>query len=95
MDAAPLCLFWKGFTVVHHEFLDSQTLKLQLEPDERTPPVCSGCDHACFLVHGVHRRRIREAPLLIYRVEVPVRHLRRLICGRHESASTGHRGARP
>ncbi|WP_234250379.1 hypothetical protein [Billgrantia desiderata] len=33
MDATPLCLFWKGFTVTHHEFLDPQTLRLQLEPD--------------------------------------------------------------
>ncbi|GKW47916.1 hypothetical protein NCCP2165_01310 [Halomonas sp. NCCP-2165] len=49
MDATPLSLFWKGFTVAHHEFLDPQTLRLQLEPDDRTPPVCSGCDHVCFL----------------------------------------------
>ena len=48
MDATPLNLFWKGFTVAHHEFLDAQTLRLQLEPDDRVPPVCSGCDHACF-----------------------------------------------
>ena len=83
MDAIPLCLFWKGFTVAHHELLDPQTLRLQLEPDDRIPPVCSGCDHACFLVHDVHRRRVREAPLLIYRVEhdVPVRRLRCPVCG--------------
>ena len=83
MDATPLNLFWKGFTVTHHEFLDAQTLRLQLEPDDRVPPVCSGCDHACFLVHDVHRRRVREAPLLIYRVEldVPVRRLRCPVCG--------------
>ena len=83
MDATPLCLFWKGFTVAHHEFLDPQTLRLQLVPDDRIPPVCSGCDHACFLVHDVHRRRVREAPLLIYRVEleVPVRRLRCPVCG--------------
>jgi len=83
MDATPLCLFWKGFTVAHHEFLDPQTLRLQLEPDDRIPPVCSGCDHACFLVHDVHRRRVREASLLIYRVEldVPVRRLRCPVCG--------------
>ncbi|WP_410280575.1 WYL domain-containing protein, partial [Halomonas campaniensis] len=43
MDATPLCLFWKGFTVAHHEFLDPQTLRLQQEPDDRIPPVCSGC----------------------------------------------------
>ena len=83
MDATPLCLFWKGFTVAKHEFLDPQTLRLQLEADDRIPPVCSGCDHACFLVHDVHRRRVREAPLLIYRVEldVPVRRLRCPVCG--------------
>jgi len=83
MDATPLCLFWKGFTVSHHEFLDPQTLRLHLAPDDRVPPVCSGCDHACFLVHDVHRRRVREAPLLIYRVEleVPVRRLRCPVCG--------------
>ena len=83
MDATPLCLFWKGFTVAHHEFLDEQTLRLQLAPDDRVPPVCSGCDHACFLVHDVHQRRVREAPLLIYRVEleVPVRRLRCPVCG--------------
>lgn len=75
MDANSLSLFCKGFTVANHEFLDPQILRLQLEPDDRTPPVCSGCDHACFLVHDVHRRRVREAPLLTYRVEldVPVR----------------------
>lgn len=83
MDATPLCLFWKGFTVAHHEFLDPQTLRLQLAPDDRILPVCSGCDHACFLVHDVHPRRVREAPLLIYRVEldVPVRRLRCPVCG--------------
>lgn len=83
MDATPLCLFWKGFTVAHHAFLDEQTLRLTLAPDDRVPPVCSGCDHACFLVHDVHHRRVREAPLLIYRVEleVPVRRLRCPVCG--------------
>lgn len=24
MDATPLCLFWKGFTVAHHTFLDAE-----------------------------------------------------------------------
>ncbi|WP_144049356.1 helix-turn-helix domain-containing protein [Vreelandella massiliensis] len=83
MDATPLCLFWKGFTVTHHEFLDSKTLRLQLEPDDRVTPVCSGCDRACFRVHDVHRRRVREAPLLIYRIalDVPVRRLRCPTCG--------------
>ena len=83
MDATPLCLFWKGFTVTHHECLDPHTLRLQLEPDGRTSPVCSGCDHACFLVHDVHRRPVREAPLLIYRVklDIPVRRLRSPTCG--------------
>lgn len=83
MDATPLYLFWKGFAVAHHEFLDPQTLRLQLESDDRIPPVCSGCDHACCLVHDVHRRRVHEAPLLIYRVEldVPVRRLRCPVCG--------------
>ncbi|MCE9683341.1 hypothetical protein [Halomonas alkalisoli] len=75
MDAAPLCLLWKGFTVTHHELLDAQTLRLRMEPDDRVPPVCSGCNHAGFLVHDLHRRCVREVPLLIYRVEldVPVR----------------------
>ncbi|MDY7116113.1 hypothetical protein RAN53_07105 [Halomonas sp. SSL-5] len=65
MDATLLCLFWKGFSITHHEFFDPQTLRLQLEPDGRIRPVCRGCDHACFLVHDVHRRHVREAPLLI------------------------------
>nr|WP_256961122.1 ISL3 family transposase [Salinicola salarius] len=45
--------------------------------------MCSGCDQACFLVHDMHRQRVREAPLLIYRIEleVPVRRLRCPICG--------------
>ena len=30
-------LFWKGFTVTHHEFMDAQTLRLQLEPDQEDP----------------------------------------------------------
>ncbi|WP_280564550.1 ISL3 family transposase [Chromohalobacter sp. 48-RD10] len=83
MNASAWNLFWKGFTVAHHEFLDAQTLWLQLEPDDRIPPVCSSCDHACFLIHDVHHRRVREAPLLIYQVvlEVPVRRLRCPVCG--------------
>ncbi|SDM09765.1 Transposase [Modicisalibacter muralis] len=83
MDATPLCLFWKGFTPAHHEALDPQTLFIRLEPDPRVTPVCRGCDHACFLVHDVHRRRVQEALLLSYRVEleVPVRRLRCPACG--------------
>lgn len=83
MNASAWNLFWKGFTIAHHEFLDAQTLWLQLEPDDRIPPVCSSCNHACFLVHDVHHRRVREAPLLIYQVvlEVPVRRLRCPVCG--------------
>jgi len=83
MNASAWNLFWKGFTIAHHEFLDAQTLWLHLEPDDRIPPVCSSCDHACFLVHDVHHRRVREAPLLIYQVvlEVPVRRLRCPVCG--------------
>ncbi|WP_409996348.1 hypothetical protein [Halomonas sp. DP8Y7-3] len=72
MDTPPLYLFWKGFTITHHELPDAQTLRLQLEPDDRTSPVCSGCGHACFLVHDVYRRRVREAPLLTYRIELDV-----------------------
>ncbi|WP_280570161.1 hypothetical protein [Chromohalobacter sp. 296-RDG] len=67
MNASAWDLFWKGFTVAHHEFLDTQTLWLQLEPDDRIPPVCSSCDHACFLIHDVHHRRVQETPLLICR----------------------------
>lgn len=59
MDTTPLCLFWKGFTVTLHEFLDAQTLRLQLEPDDRITLVCSGCVHACFRVYDVYRRRVR------------------------------------
>lgn len=83
MDATPLCLFWKGFTPVHHELIGHQSLFIRLAPDPQHLPVCSGCDHACFLVHDVHPRRVREAPLLIYRVEleVPVRRLRCPSCG--------------
>ncbi|GAB3338804.1 transposase family protein [Chromohalobacter beijerinckii] len=83
MNANPLCLFWKGFTPAHHAFLDLQTLFVRLEPDPGVVPVCSGCDQACFLVYDMHRRRVREAPLLIYRVEleVPVRRLRCPTCG--------------
>ncbi|MDR5865367.1 ISL3 family transposase [Halomonas koreensis] len=83
MDATPLCLFWKGFTPVQQTFLDADTLLIRLAPDPHVPPVCSGCDHACFLVHDVHYRRVREAPLLIYRVslDIPVRRLRCPVCG--------------
>lgn len=46
--------------ITYHELLDPQTLRLQLALGGQ-----SGCDHACFLVHDVHRRHVREAPLLI------------------------------
>lgn len=83
MDATPRCLFWKGFTPATHELMDSHTLLVRLTPDDQVPPICSGCDHACCRVHDVHHRRVREAPLLIYRVEleVPVRRLRCPVCG--------------
>jgi transposase len=82
MDANPLRLLWKGFTPAHHAFLDLQTLFVRLEPDPGVIPVCSGCDQACFLVHDMHHRRVREAPLLTHRVEleVPVRRLRCPTC---------------
>ena len=48
MDATPLNLFWKGFTVTHHEFLDAQTLRLQLEPDDRVPCIAgASVRHHC------------------------------------------------
>lgn len=72
MATTPLYPFWKGFTVSHHEFLNARTLRLELAPDERILSVCSGCDHTCFLVHDVHRRRVREATRLICRVELDV-----------------------
>ncbi len=44
---------------------------------------------ACVLVHNVHRRRVSEAPLLIYRVEldVPVLRLPCPVCGTTRAAA--------
>ena len=83
MNASVWNLFWKGFLPTSHECLDDLSLRIRLEPDPHQIPVCSGCGHACFLVHDVHHRRVREAPLLTYRVEldIPVRRLRCPTCG--------------
>jgi len=83
MNASVWNLFWKGFLPTSHECLGDLSLRIRLEPDPHQIPVCSGCGHACFLVHDVHHRRVREAPLLTYRVEldIPVRRLRCPACG--------------
>lgn len=76
-------LFWKGFSPASHGLLDEQTLLIRLTHDEEHTPICSRCDCPCFLVHDINWRRVRESPIMQYRVEldVPVRRLRCPQCG--------------
>ncbi|CDI28194.1 TPA: ISL3 family transposase [Pseudomonas aeruginosa] len=76
-------LFWKGFSPASHGFLDEQTLLIRLTHDEEHTPMCSRCNRPCLVVHDINWRRVRESPIMQYRVEldVPVRRLRCQHCG--------------
>ncbi|MGV6968873.1 ISL3 family transposase [Pseudomonas aeruginosa] len=76
-------LFWKGFAPASHELLDERTLLIRLRHDQEHSPVCDRCGLPCLLIHDVNWRRVRESPIMQYRIEldVPVRRLRCSRCG--------------
>lgn len=72
-----LDLFWEGFQLTYHRFLNERQLLLTLEP--AAPPRCGRCGKLTRRVHDTHSRRVRERDLFDHRVwlEVPVR---RVVC---------------
>ncbi|WP_172117557.1 ISL3 family transposase [Halomonas hibernica] len=83
MNANPLTLFWKGFTIESYAQIDAQSLLIRLQPADDYLPCCSGCNQQTLTIHDISIRRVRERDLFNYRVwlEVPVRRVRCATCG--------------
>lgn len=82
MDIDLCSLFWKGYRLHSHRFLQGQHLLVRLEPDRAA--FCSGCGQSCLQVHERITRRIRDCDLLDYRLtlELPIRRVSCPDCGR-------------
>ena len=70
--------FWEGFGVCRID-IDGEAVEIELQAEEGATLECGQCRQACERVHEQVRRRIRDLPMLGYRVTLDV-HLKRLAC---------------
>ena len=70
--------FWEGFGVCRVD-IDGEAVEIELQAEEGVALVCGQCRRACKQVHERLRRRVRDLPMLGYRVTLDVP-LQRLAC---------------